>query len=253
MKPHLFKIKCITNMHVGNGDVNYSIVNREVQKDPVLNDVATIHGSSLKGALKSYFESQSAPSTDIKEIFGNSEGEGKYKFLCAHLIARPLRVSDATNGASPYVLATAEDILKNFSALLSSLGIDGFYTHQPVSPGTNFFTNKGNITEVEGYSAQHTTTLGTIEKLIGADEPIAVTQSLPLLDFSLPVISRNRLDSNGISEEVWHEEVVPHESVFYFVVLTPGDTCDLSFGDDPVQIGANGSIGYGYTRISKEL
>ena len=32
---HVFKIRCLTNLHVGSGDINYNIVDKEVEKDPV--------------------------------------------------------------------------------------------------------------------------------------------------------------------------------------------------------------------------
>ena len=48
-------LECITNMHVGNGDVNYNIIDNEVERDPV-NHYPTIHSSGVKGALREYFE-----------------------------------------------------------------------------------------------------------------------------------------------------------------------------------------------------
>ena len=31
----IVNLECITNMHVGNGDVNYNIIDNEVEKDPI--------------------------------------------------------------------------------------------------------------------------------------------------------------------------------------------------------------------------
>lgn len=30
----IVNLECMTNMHVGNGDVNYNIIDNEVEKDP---------------------------------------------------------------------------------------------------------------------------------------------------------------------------------------------------------------------------
>ena len=30
---HVFKIKCITNLHAGSGDINYNVVDKEVEKE----------------------------------------------------------------------------------------------------------------------------------------------------------------------------------------------------------------------------
>ena len=37
MNAYIVQLQCITNMHVGNGDVNYNIIDNEVEKDPVTN------------------------------------------------------------------------------------------------------------------------------------------------------------------------------------------------------------------------
>ena len=79
---------------------------------------------------------------------------------------------------------------------------------------------------------------------------------------NLPVLARNHLD-NGISQNLWYEEVVPHEAVFFTAVLTDGtssgDEALESFdqhitgekGYSLVQFGGNASVGYGLTKISK--
>lgn len=66
---------------------------------------------------------------------------------------------------------------------------------------------------------------------------------------SLPIIARNHLN-NGISDNLWYEEFVPRGSVFYTVIMTPEKECALNFGE-PVQIGGNASIGYGFTKIEE--
>ena len=73
----------------------------------------------------------------------------------------------------------------------------------------------------------------------------------------LPVTARNQLD-NGISKNLWYEEVVPHEALFYFFVLSDGteegdDALDI-FGElideNPlVQFGGNATIGRGLTEL----
>ncbi len=68
-------------------------------------------------------------------------------------------------------------------------------------------------------------------------------------DFDLPVIARNCLD-NGISKNLWYEEVVPHDSVFYTFILTPDKEMKLSL-DEIIQIGGHGSIGCGFTKFTK--
>ena len=75
----------------------------------------------------------------------------------------------------------------------------------------------------------------------------------------LPVSARNQLD-NGISQNLWYEEVVPHETVFYLAVLSngtmPGDQALESFdkvikADKLFQFGGNATIGYGLTMLEE--
>ena len=49
MKTELYFIRAISNMHVGSGDINYDIIDRQVQKDPI-EGIPVIHASGLKGA-----------------------------------------------------------------------------------------------------------------------------------------------------------------------------------------------------------
>ena len=70
-------------------------------------------------------------------------------------------------------------------------------------------------------------------------------------------MARNCLE-NGISKNLWYEEVVPHESVFVFGVLSDGtklgDSCLQSFDekickDSLIQFGGNATVGYGLTKV----
>jgi len=71
----------------------------------------------------------------------------------------------------------------------------------------------------------------------------------------LPVIARNYL-KNGISENLWHEQVVPRESYFIFMVLAPDGHPDLAAFDklidgQVIQVGGNATIGYGLCLFKK--
>jgi CRISPR-associated protein Cmr4 len=79
----------------------------------------------------------------------------------------------------------------------------------------------------------------------------------------LPVLARNYL-VNGESKNLWYEEVVPKQSVFFFCIAKPTNIdskdydqkikgFDNRFKNDGqiVQIGANKSIGYGFCKIKR--
>jgi CRISPR-associated protein Cmr4 len=70
---------------------------------------------------------------------------------------------------------------------------------------------------------------------------------------SLPVIARNHLE-NGISTNLWYEEVVPHESIFYVPVLSEDSELLGKFKTDVnnkiIQFGGNASIGCGLCKVT---
>ena len=116
MKNHLYKITCLTNMHVGSGAANYSIVDNEVEKDELLK-CPIIHSSGVKGALRDFVE-DSEKKDFVNSIFGepSDKDDGRMKpgafiFMSANMLTRPLRVS---KGEMSFINTTTVDIINNF-------------------------------------------------------------------------------------------------------------------------------------------
>ncbi|KPA17966.1 CRISPR-associated RAMP Cmr4 [Candidatus Magnetomorum sp. HK-1] len=93
-----------------------------------------------------------------------------------------------------------------------------------------------------------------------------------ICESGLPVIARNQLSNDGISENLFYEEILPRRSVLWFMtgtysfdsleVLPEYESEGKYFNEafklfhdrltiDHIQIGANESIGYGVTSISE--
>lgn len=270
MTKFLYKMECITNMHVGSGEENYNIIDNEVQKDVVLSYVPIIHASGVKGAIREFSRNNlfkdktDADRTNIlNSIFGTADEGGSYKFFDAKMVARPLRVS---SGDKPYLMATSLDILYDFSLYLEGLGFGGIYGYE--SPSNLESIKKGEfitlLSKIENFKLENKMVssvkesdcdmLKKIEKLICKD--IVLTKTLQ--GYDLPVIARNALDDNGQSKNLWYEEVVPHKSIFFFAIHSLKTTTNIDFELDNkvIQFGANASIGRGYakiTRIHKEV
>jgi CRISPR-associated protein Cmr4 len=66
----------------------------------------------------------------------------------------------------------------------------------------------------------------------------------------LPVIARNNLE-NGQSTNLWYEEIVPRETVFYTFISAPEGNRKIEFDKSVLQIGANASVGYGFSEMYK--
>ena len=54
MKTELYKITTLSNLHVGSGDINFDVIDNQVQRDSITN-LPNINSSSLKGAFREHF------------------------------------------------------------------------------------------------------------------------------------------------------------------------------------------------------
>lgn len=280
---HLYTIEALTNLHPGSGDANYSTVDKTVQRDPATG-YPTIHSSSLKGALREYFEQE----TDMMEatvqyIFGDrpkqsteeSKGKGAYRFFSAQLLSLPLR-----SNYRPYYHAISNGTVETLDTLCKHLLSSDQYVFQKQLAALLLPENAENAenaeeeeaychvldtllteTSIEGYKAKEALHLNAIpadlkEWLSGN---IAIFQSENLCQITrnqLPVIARNQLE-NGESKNLWYEEVLPRMTKLYFFVQVPEGqeahfkTFNEWLDTKTVQIGANASIGYGYCLIKK--
>lgn len=259
-KFELYKIECITNMHVGSGEVTYNIIDNQVQRD-VVTGYPTINGSSLKGSLR-YFLKNIYDEGFVNKIFGSDKGIGTYKVFQAMLLSIPVR-SDIVpffRATSPRVLEDFENFIelsicneaikKEVKALLQKI-------NSPENEGKCFTLE--NITEefiIEGYDSSELTfeeisISEDLQNIIGKDLIILNESVFKKIVKELPIIARNKLE-NGESQNLWYEEIVPRETRFYFAVSYREGNKEEKFNkitESLVQIGGNATIGYGYCDI----
>lgn len=253
MKTTFYKIECLTNLHVGSGDVNYNIVDNEVEKDSVTG-LPVIHASGIKGALRDAVKASG--NETVNKIFGMVGNDevckgGTHKFFDAGLIARPMRVAKSSSMASIPVVSVAS--VNAFLSMLNAFGCNHYGVQEITAPdfGDNqFLTNATEQIEVEGektgvLTGETKDQLAALENVIGST--VAIVKDFD--GYDLPVVARNHLE-NGISKNLWYEEVVPHGSVFYFSIIAPDDDESLKI-PDIVQFGGHASIGCGFTKVTK--
>jgi len=219
----------------------------------------------------------------VINIFGQESGskeiqKGSYKFLDANIICRPLRVYGSLSMASIPVFSI--DSINSFLRKINNFGIkelkakvngeevtvdvsqysDGlngslfdFDREMECADGTKkvekyeFITNESGI-YIEGektaeFSDTAKDILKKFEVVLG--EHYAVVNNFD--HYPLPVLARNYLE-DGKSKNLWYEEVVPHGSVFYTIIITPDETNALNM-EEIKQIGGHASIGCGFTRF----
>ena len=258
-----FLIQCLTNLHVGSGDENYGVVDKVVQRDPTTN-YPTIHSSSLKGALREHFEGITDKEY-VDRVFGKeAEGgeetaTGSFKFLNADLVVIPVRTNYkqyALTSTPPLIKALNEKSQLLCDRILfnpTERNEDVYYGLAPASykviaeefplvaqPHRSFLEND---VDFGVYSFKSHALLKDAD-----DEGDSHFSEVCR---SLPVIARNKLE-NRKSKNLWYEEVIPHQTIFLTFVGGPEKELD-DFIDklkkEPVQIGANASIGYGLCKF----
>jgi CRISPR-associated protein Cmr4 len=267
MVANIYLLMCLTNLHAGSGDVNFNIIDNEVQRDPI-SGYPVIHSSGVKGALREFYESKwGKKDTRIEYIFGSEQIEkgestidGKYKFLSASLISRPVRV---LNGEKFFYRATSAALLKDFFSLLKDINADGCdkadklltkLEELKVPDDKVYILDNDTEVNIEGLLAEYK---DIPEKQLITDilgKNIAIFSNNTLKALPLPVQARNRLGENN---NLWYEEIVPRESIFYLSII-PGNDKENYISDfegllfkENIQFGADASIGYGLTEIRK--
>ena len=253
-----YQIQCITNLHVGGIDANYDYIDKRIQRDPITKR-PIIHSSSLKGAIREYFEQIFPPRIEedankkkikksdqiVKSLFGSDPDEkemsqGGLRFFEAKLLGLTIRGID-----HPAYFATCNNIINEFRKEASELLLDDL--HLPIQ-GNEFY--KCEFGHSSGSNSINWTKLNGDFGVILSENEMKATLS------ELPIINRNRLE-NGLSANLWYEEYLPKGSRFYFFIAYPQNSESLISKFDThilnklIQIGANATVGYGFCKITK--
>jgi CRISPR-associated protein Cmr4 len=268
MKTDLYLITALSNMHVGSGDMNFDIIDRQIQKDPI-SGLPVIHGSSLKGA---YREAAGEESNYTRFIFGPKATDdeaahrpGAYHFYEARLLCRPVR-----SNRRPYYNATTPEILQEFLDTAASFGIaldeslkSELAKLAGLQPAIGIPIVLEEATEVliENMEAidKKITLSDATRTLLGQN--LCLMHHKDLAALPLPVIARNQLE-DGTSKNLWYEEVLPRYSRLYFLIGKPDhiDPADEEKAKEfekrferrhTMHFGANKSIGYGYCNVKR--
>lgn len=229
----LYKITTLSNLHVGNGEANFSVLDKQVQRD-VISNYPQINASSLKGALREYMTFVKFKNEEGKDSFrplvstifgseptGNDDKvhQGYMNFHDAKLLSLPVRTNK-----TPFLRATSKELLNAYIDYCDTFGIAVAFSKEDVRTWSTGYSGEDYSDIVaEDWTYSHTSCLNDIKKLLGADTVILMKdEEFRELAKELPFVARNYLE-NGKSENLWYEEIVPRESQFYFVVEQPSD------------------------------
>jgi CRISPR-associated protein Cmr4 len=265
-----YLLTAISNLHAGSGEGDFSIIDKQVQRDSITN-FPVMHASGVKGALREAAElpSRNILTTTIQTVFGSKPDDklslqGLYQFHDAKMLCLPLRSSH-----SLFFRATCPAIIKEMLRDLELLGLtlsdavkNTLNALSALSPTPDhplyITTNEQPGLQLEDWTATHQAPpagcdLATAKLIFGERLALLHNNDFAAACEALPVIARNYLE-NGISQNLWYEEVVPRESRFYFSVIRPDDSTLLTeiftALNHRAQFGANATVGYGLCQIS---
>lgn len=269
---HLYLTTALTNLHVGSGKNNYGIIDHLVQRD-VTTNFPTINASSLKGALREYLSKgvQKDLSTAVNYAFGadtrengiTESSQGAYRFFAAQLLSMPVRsnVRPFFRATCPQLIQDLLDYLNAFSLSLPAQNalinlMETLQEEEAVYFDAEAFLENPIIEDFD-IRAKHVEfqQLASIENILGENIVLLSDQKFSALTDNnhLPVIARNSLE-NGVSVNLWYEQIVPRQARFCFLLLAPHKDKyqkDISEAlvQGPIQIGGNASIGYGFCKL----
>lgn len=220
IKTHVFLIIAKTNLHVGDkSGVACFVIDKVIQRDP-LTKLPYINSCSLKGAIKE-FCAHNAPKLDILKLFSSEvdkeTGElkddsqkGEAFIFNAKLLMMPRQDDE-----NLFHYITCNEVINQMNEI-----IDQFDNHLHYDIPLTYNNREVKIVSAEDFHSSCS-------------------------DDNLPIIARNMLE-NGELRNLWYEQVIPAETVFYAIIREEGDELKNALNGQIVQIGANATIGYGY-------
>jgi CRISPR-associated protein Cmr4 len=275
MKATLYSITARTNLHAGSGDANYGIIDKLVQRDPIV-DLPVIHASSLKGAiLEHFFHQEGMSDAYIDTVFGGQNSAhkrkngkpseksktGEFVFMQAQLLSIPIR-----SNAAPFFRCTSDSVLKELKENLTAVGlgksdicmeIDKISAKMQPNKAISLSGDRANYHLEDEKNVDFIGLDGLfvpkLTALLGSPSVVLHDAMLRRLtdNHHLPVIARNHLE-NGQSTNLWYEQILPRQTKFYAIILSPNDYKDdfeTRLTSNLVQIGANATVGYGYCKF----
>lgn len=270
----LYFLRSVSVLHAGSDTTNSGVIDNLIQRD-FTDNFPIVNLSSFKGALKEWFENKKTKEK-AEAIFGSDGKKSIFSGSDVHLLALPLK----SNRVAPYFMATSPYLIKKFieivendfkTAINSDLKTDienllklnnQSNQKQIILSVKSESYNALEIEDLNDFTFLENNNYSSLKKLFATENILLLPDEDMMYfasDYALPVIARNKLE-NGQSKQLWYEQVLPRQTLMYFVVEvfdTPTKDGKSLFeelnNDNLVQVGANATVGYGRCEIIKLL
>jgi len=278
-----------TPLHPGSG-VTTGVVDLPVQRERHTN-YPIIQSSSLKGSFRTFVESKGVTKPKIEAVFGpedrGDEHAGSITFTDARILLFPIRSFQGI-----FVWITCPNVLARLKRDLAAIGITNVnFSISSVNNGQAFISDKSDLAselvlEEYTYNAQKNPEISKTaewigENLLPVDEEYnfykqKLSKHLMILsddDFkylvetATEVTARIVLNDTKTSENLWYEEFIPSDTLFYTILLALKPRAKnknhglkdaqavLEFvtqtvKPDILQVGGDETIGRGWVRVT---
>jgi len=261
-----------TNLHPGTGQVTGAI-DLPVAREKIT-DYPVIVGSSLKGALldsAEQYQKAGLAGLNIERIFGSPNQAGAIAVTDGRLLLLPVRSLN-----SHYKWVTCPYLLKRFQRDSELAGIktetidfqtlDNLQTAEALAIGDGrLYLEDSHFKIVSSDSVEAVADI--ITPLIKypsvkqrLSENLVIVNDNEFVFFAryaLAVSARNQLDEQKISKNLWYEETIPPDTLFYALFFArPGVEKHLAslvdmFKEHPyLQVGGNETVGQGWCAVT---
>ena len=250
MEAKLFRMRLITNLHMGSGEVSFNFIDNQVQRDPIT-EYPNMHPSGIKGALREFFDGIESKEY-VREIFGSENAEkednkkGSVSFIEGKLLSIPVR-----SNKKSYFMGTTIEIIKEYIEFCNLFGKN---TENKIEEVLKEIEKKLDVKDKKACIVGVKEEGLFIESF--EDNEIDFYSDNDALSQILGIQDIVIIKEENFKDEMWYEEVVPRESVFYTGVINSQhidefeDFCK-KLEENLVQIGANATIGYGFTKFEE--
>ncbi|MGB9887670.1 MAG: type III-B CRISPR module RAMP protein Cmr4 [Moorellales bacterium] len=256
-----------TSIHVGSGQAAGAI-DLPVAREKTT-DYPVIPGSGLKGALRERAEEAwGLEDRRVLQVFGEPERAGDVSFSDARLLLLPVR---SLQGHFRWV--TCPYILERYrrDCVLAERPLPEFRLAEIENGAALADETETLFLEELTFSARAfdlSAVVSTLEPLVYHPElRLRLRRRLVIVNdhefsyfarYGLPVDARNVLDDETkTSRNLWYEEVVPPDTVFYALLLARPDRREALkqlralFDERPhVRVGGNETVGQGWCAVS---
>jgi len=270
----LFTFYTLTPLHAGAGD-SAGAIDLPVQREKHT-EYPVVYSSAMKGSLRCLFECNESLKGYVENIFGKEGSEqkdstsGKVIFTDAKILFFPVRSSEGV-----FKWITCPFVIERLRRDLKFIGI----SKDDVSAAENTaFKSYTSLIVLEDFpittSNCSASSASLLELLTSFTVPYFFTEDIlkgrllivsddvfkTLVTIATQIVARNVLENETKkSENLWYEEVVPADSLFYTIMKpafkgnTAITTLSSNINNCIMQIGGNETIGYGFVKMSGDL